>query len=49
MAFFLLVMNYASAQVLYIYGGEGHDVYLGKLNANEYDSESIWNEYGTYG
>lgn len=29
--------------------GKDHDVYLGKLNASEYDSESIWNEYGTYG
>lgn len=36
-------------QTLYIFGGEEHDVYLGKLNANEYDLESIWNEYGTYG
>ena len=32
-----------------IFGGEDHDVYLGKLNASEYDSESIWNEYGKYG
>ena len=32
-----------------IYGGENHDVYLGKLNANEFDSESIWNEFGKYG
>lgn len=48
-AFFLFVTHYALAQVLYIYGGKDHDVYLGKLNASEYDSESIWNEYGTYG
>lgn len=34
---------------LYIYGGEDGDVYLGKLNASRYDSESIWNEYGKYG
>lgn len=34
---------------LYIYGGENGDVFLGKLNASKYDSESIWNEYGTYG
>lgn len=31
------------------YGGEDHDVFLGKLNASKYDSKSIWNEYGTYG
>lgn len=37
------------AQILMIFGGKDHDVYLGKLNASEYDSESIWNEYGKYG
>ena len=37
------------AQTLYIFGGKNHDVYLGKLNANQYDSESIWNKYGEYG
>lgn len=39
----------ACGQVLYIFGGSKHDVYLGKLNADKYDSESIWNSYGTYG
>lgn len=34
---------------LYIYGGKDSEVYLGKLNGSEYDSESIWNEYGKYG
>ena len=34
---------------LYMYGGKDGEVYLGKLNANEYDPESIWNEYGKYG
>ena len=38
-----------TSQTLYIYGGEDHDVFLGKLNASKYDSKSIWNEYGTYG
>ncbi len=32
-----------------IYGGSDHDVFLGKLNADRFDSESIWNPYGTYG
>ena len=32
-----------------IFGGDDYDVYLGKLNASKYDSESIWNEYGSYG
>jgi hypothetical protein len=37
------------AQTLYIFGGENHDVFLGCLNCNTYTSNSIWNEYGTYG
>jgi len=32
----------------YLYSNDGR-VYLGKLVTNKYDSESIWNEYGTYG
>lgn len=32
-----------------IFGGDSHDVYLGKINSSEYDSDSIWNEYGNYG
>ena len=35
--------------VLYIYAGANEKDYLGKLNASRYDSESIWNPYGTYG
>ncbi len=38
-----------SSQELHIYGGEKHDVYLGCLNCNKYDSKSIWNAYGSYG
>ena len=34
---------------LYIYGGRDADVYLGKLNASKFDSESIWNQFGEYG
>jgi len=34
---------------LYIYGGKNSKEFLGKLNASKYDSESIWNTYGTYG
>lgn len=33
---------------LHLYSYDGKD-YLGKLVTNEYDSDSIWNEYGTYG
>ena len=42
-------MHCIFSQTLYIYGGEDHDVFLGKLNASKYDSKSIWNEDGTYG
>lgn len=34
---------------LHIYGGSNHDQYLGCLNCSLYDSNSIWNQYGTYG
>lgn len=37
------------SQQLYIYGGSNHDDFLGSLNSSIYDSNSIWNEYGTYG
>lgn len=45
----LFVALFVNAQVLHIYGGEGHDVYLGSLNTDPYDNSSIWNEYGEYG
>lgn len=45
----LFVALFVNAQVLHIYGGEGHDVYLGSLNTDPYDNGSIWNEYGAYG
>lgn len=38
-----------SAQILSIYGGKNHDVFLGYLNASKYDPKSIWNTSGTYG
>ncbi len=40
---------YSDGVELYIYAGRYEEDYLGKLNANKYDSESIWNKYGTYG
>jgi len=36
-------------KALHIYGGKGHDVYLGCLNCDSYNTNSIWNAYGTYG
>jgi len=47
---FLLFPSFAFSQkALLLYGGKDHDVYLGCLNCSEYDSDSIWNEYGKYG
>lgn len=45
---FLLVVSSggAMAQELLLFGGSGHNVFLGCLNCNEYASESICNEYG---
>ena len=45
----LIVGINASAQTLHLYGGDNDDVYLGCLNCDSYNSNSIWNEYGTYG
>ena len=38
-----------SARGLMLFGGRGHDTYLGCLSCSEYDSDSIFNEYGQYG
>lgn len=38
-----------SAQALHLFGGSDGDEYMGCLNCSSYDSNSIWNEYGTYG
>lgn len=41
--------NTLPSTTLYIYGGRDGEVFLGKLNASKFDSESIWNSLGTYG
>ena len=41
--------NVFSQKILHIYGGKDHDVYLGCINCDKYNSASIWNAYGTYG
>ena len=46
--FAFLCLN-ASSQTLMIFGGRDHDVYLGNINTNKFDSNSIWNKFGTYG
>ena|SRR5208282_1792661 len=37
------------AQALKLFGGVDHDVYLGCLNSGKFDSNSVWNQLGTYG
>ena len=32
-----------------IFGGNSHSVYLGCLSCSKFDSESVFNQYGTYG
>ena len=32
-----------------VFGGPGHNTYLGCLNCNEYSPESVLNQYGTFG
>lgn len=46
---FLSFGFFANGQTLHLYGGSGHDDYLGCLNCSNYDKNSIWNTYGTYG
>ena len=48
-AIFTLFSLNSFSQTLHLYGGSNSDVYLGCLNCNNYDANSIWNEYGTYG
>jgi hypothetical protein len=47
--FFATLSFNCISQTLHIYGGQNHKEYLGCLNCNNYDTNSIWNEYGTYG
>lgn len=32
-----------------IFGGEGHKTYLGCLSCSQYATDSVFNEYGSYG
>lgn len=34
---------------LMIFGGQGHRTYLGCLSCSEYQTESVFNQYGTFG
>ncbi len=46
--FFCISMSASAlhAQDLLLFGGRGHDVFLGCFNCNEFSSESICNEFG---
>ncbi|PXW16327.1 MULTISPECIES: hypothetical protein [Chryseobacterium] len=37
------------AQTLHLYGGADHDQYLGCLNCDNFDKNSIWNKFSDYG
>lgn len=39
----------ASAQDLLIFGGRGHDVFLGCLSCSRFESDSVLNSFGKYG
>jgi hypothetical protein len=42
--------SFANAQTeLLIFGGRGHDVFLGCLSCSRFDSDSVLNKFGTYG
>lgn len=47
--FLLMAICSFGQKSLHIYGGKGHDIYLGCINCDSYNTNSIWNEYGTYG
>ncbi|MFZ7260855.1 hypothetical protein [Avibacterium avium] len=32
-----------------LFGGNNHEKFLGCLNCNSFDSNSVWNEFGKYG
>jgi hypothetical protein len=36
-------------QKMMLFGGEDHKVYLGCLSCSEYDTDSVFNQYGTFG
>lgn len=39
----------AQARKLLIFGGEDHDEFVGCLNCNKFDPQSVQNDFGTYG
>ena len=39
----------AAGSELLVFGGNGHHVFLGCLSCSKYDTDSVFNTYGTYG
>lgn len=44
-----ICVAFSARAELSLYGGSGHDEYLGCFDCNKYAAESICNKYGTYG
>ncbi len=40
---------FAQSQPILIFGGEDHRDFLGCLTCSQYDANSVWNQYSTYG
>lgn len=46
----ILLLNITyGVEALHLYGGDNHKKYLGCINCSEFDSNSICNEFGSYG
>jgi hypothetical protein len=45
---FMLQLSFGQ-KALHIYGGQDHKTYLGCLNCNDVESNSIWNDVGQFG
>lgn len=45
----LIIFPALQAQTLHLYGGSDRDQYLGCLNCDTFDKNSIWNSFGEYG
>lgn len=45
----LLISSCSFSRTLLIYGGENHDVFLGCLNCDRFDRNSVWNKFGPHG
>ena len=46
---FACVMQAVFSQALMLWGGRNHDIFLGYLNTDKYQKDSIWNKYGDFG